>query len=193
MAPDDVTRILKDAEAGDGRAIERLFPVVYDELKQIAESHMRRERPEHTLQATALVHEAYARLMDDQDADWSSRAYFFTAAAEAMRRILIEHARSRARLKRGGGRKRLPLSVCDLADDSVDPDSILALDDALRRLEEEDARTAQVVRLRFFGGLSVEETASAMDISTRTVKREWSYARARLFKELSESDGEQNA
>ena len=169
MAPDDVTRILKDAEAGDGHAIERLFPVVYDELRQIAESHMRRERPEHTLQATALVHEAYARLMDDENADWSSRAYFFTAAAEAMRRILIEHARSRARLKRGGGRKRLPLSVCDLADDSVDPDSILALDDALRRLEEEDARTAQVVRLRFFEGMTISEIAELCEITREAV------------------------
>jgi RNA polymerase sigma factor (TIGR02999 family) len=146
---------------------------------------MHRERAGHTLQATALVHEAFVRLLGDADVAWDSRGHFYVAAAEAMRRILIEHARSRGREKRGGGRQRVPLSVVDVPASADDPEQILAVDDALRRLEGEDPDAANVVRLRFYAGLGVEETARALGKSPRTVAREWAFARAWLMDELS--------
>ncbi len=149
----------------------------------MARAQLRHERPDHSLQATALVHEAYLRLAGRGDPQWNDKAHFFHAAAEAMRRILIEHARSRARVKRGGGQKRVSLSGIDLAAEQ-DPEEVLALDDAIRRLEQQDPSVAEVVRLRFFAGLSVEETAQALGISERTVKREWAFARAWLFHAL---------
>jgi RNA polymerase sigma factor (TIGR02999 family) len=136
-----------------------------------------------TLQATALVHEAYLRLVGDRDVEWANRAHFFAAAAQAMRRILIEHARAKRGPRRGGDRRRLPTDVLDLAM-ADDPEEILAFDEAISRLENEDADAARVVQLRFFAGLSIDETASAMGVSASTVKREWAFARAYLFRTL---------
>lgn len=182
----DVTLILNELRgATRSEALERLVPVVYAELRAMAQTHLRNERPDHTLQATALVHEVYLRLLGDERPAWNRRRHFFYAAAEAMRRILIEHARKRGRVKRGGKRVRVPLTGLNLAT-THDPEEILALDDAIRRLEEQDPKAAEVVRLRFFAGLSVEETARALDLSDRTVKREWAVARAWLFRALSD-------
>lgn len=184
----DVTRIL-DGMRGESRdsAMERLFPLVYDELRTLARAHLRNERSDHTLQPTALVHEAYLRLLGGTQPPWNDRQHFFRAAAEAMRRILIEHARRRGRAKRGGTQVRVDLDSIDLARDD-DPDMVLALDEAFRRLEKEDPGAADIVRLRFYAGLSVQETAQATGQSERTVKREWAFARAWLFDALRESD-----
>ena len=165
-----------------------IFPLVYDTLKALSRRWMAHERPDHTLQPTALVHEAYVRLAGEGKARWASKGQFFQAAAEAMRRILIEHARRRGRVKRGGECRRLPVNVLDLADDA-DPEQILALDDAIRRFGEEWPDAAAIVRLRFFTGLSVSETAEALGVSPRTVDRGWAYARAWIFQELSPDDG----
>lgn len=167
-------------------ATRRLLPLVYDELRALARAQLRHERPDHTLQPTALVHEAYLRLVGGNQPPWNDRQHFFRAAAEAMRRILIEHARKRRRAKRGGGLVRVELSGVDLGVEQ-DPDRLLALDDAFRRLEQQDPEAADVVRLRFFAGLSVEETAQATGLSERTVKREWAFARAWLYDALRDS------
>jgi len=181
-----VTRLLAEIPERDDAAGE-LMPLVYEQLHAIARQRMREERAGHTLQATALVHEAYMRLVGDAAISWQSRGHFFRMAAEAMRRILIDHARKRKAHKRGGGRSALPISVVDLA--AVDdPDRILALDEALEQLEREDERAAHIVQLRFFAGLSVDDTAEAMGISRRTVMREWAFARARLFELLDTTD-----
>ena len=174
----ELTRLLR--APGDGG---ELLPLIYDELRGIASQRMGGERSDHTLQATALVHEAYVRLVDHR-AGWKDRRHFYSAAAEAMRRILIDHARKAKSQKRGGDRARLSITVAELVHHD-DPDQLLALDDALTRLDREDPRAAEVARLRFYTGLGVEETALAMDISERTVMREWSYARARLAEFLS--------
>lgn len=185
-APGDVTRLLAHLTGlSRERALEQLIPIVYSELRVMARGQLRNERAGHSLQATALVHEAYLRLLKD-DASWESRAHFFHAAAEAMRRILIEHARKRARQKRGGGRQQVSLASVYLAVEN-EPETLLALDDAIRRLEEKDARAGEVVRLRFFAGLSVEETAHTLGMSERTVKREWAVARAWLYRVLSDA------
>ena len=178
-----VSRLFTGAREGDCHAAAQLFPLVYAELRNLARQRMADERAGHTLQATALVHEVYLKLLSGESAPWASRKQFFFAAAEAMRQILIDHARARAGLKRGGGRKRVPLSVLDLATDEQPP-QILALDEAVSRLEKVSPDVAAVVRLRFYAGLTVEETAEALGISPRTLKREWTYARARLFREL---------
>ncbi|MBL8879325.1 MAG: sigma-70 family RNA polymerase sigma factor [Phycisphaerales bacterium] len=184
-APGDVTRLLAAAAAGDHAAPEQLLPLVYGELIRIARSRMTGERAGHTLQPTALVHEAYLRIVgvDNTLIDWRNRAHFYHVAAEAMRRILVDHARRRLRVKRGGGRQPAALDTLDVPADA-ESDDILALDEAICRLEERDPRAAQVVRLRYYAGLSVEDTAAALDLSPRTVKREWSFARAWLFDEL---------
>lgn len=185
----EVTRILEDAGGlTRGEVLQRLAPVVYDELRMLAAAQLGRERPGHTLQPTALVHEAYLRMVGGEHTPWEDRGHFFRAAARAMRRILIEHARSRGRKKRGGGRVRVPLEA--LGPPSWDdPDRMLALDEALRRLEGQDPRSAEVVQLRYFAGLSVRETAEALGTSERTVKREWAFARAWLRDALrSEGD-----
>ncbi len=180
----EITQILVDLRGTDRQtALGRLLPLVYGELRALARVHLRHERPDHTLQPTALVHEAYLLLLGGQDPPWNDRAHFFHAAAEAMRRILIEHARKRGRIKRGGDRVRIELTCANLGAEQ-DPEEILALDEALRRLEVRDPRSADVVRLRFFAGLSVEETAKALDMSERTVKREWSFARAWMYDAL---------
>jgi len=167
----------------DRAAADDLIELVYDQLRAIAQARMNQERAGHTLQATALVHEACQKLLGDGAPTWEDRGHFFRAAAEAMRRILIDHARKKKSAKRGGARARVPLSVVDLATDH-EPEQILELDEALRQLEREDPKAGDVVQLRFFGGLSVEETARVMGVSERTVAREWAYARARLFELL---------
>lgn len=180
-----VTRLLHDAAGGDERAAEALLPVVYDQLRRAAQNQMGRERSNHTLSATALVHEAYLRLLGDGDVSWTDRAHFYQATAIAMRRILVEHARARARIKRGGDGQRAARQVPLDGDDpalATDPQRILAFDDALQRLEAEDPTAANVVRLRFFAGLTIDETAAAMGISSSSVDREWSFARARLHR-----------
>jgi RNA polymerase sigma factor (TIGR02999 family) len=184
-----VSRILWAAEAGEPLDEEALFSLVYGELKKIAARQMAGERQGHTLQATALVHEAYLRLVKGEPLRWSNRAHFFFSAAQAMRRILVDHARKHRSEKRGGGRPRLPVNVADLAAQD-DPETILAVDQAISRLEELDARAARIVHLRFYAGLSLEETAQALQTPERTVRREWSYARVRLFRLLGEEAGE---
>jgi RNA polymerase sigma factor (TIGR02999 family) len=185
----DVTRILEElrSEGGqppDGRdVLDRLLPVLYEELRTLARAHLRRERPDHSLQATALVHEAYVRLVDARGQAWEDGPHFFRAAALAMRRLLVDHARRRGQQKRGGGMIRVTLDGSETK--AVLPlEDALALDEAILRLEEQDARMAEVVSLRFFAGLSVEETAKTMGVSERTVKREWAVARAWLFDAL---------
>jgi len=187
-AASEVTRILRaSADLGREEILSRLAPVVYDELRVIAAAQLRNERTDHSLQATALVNEAYLRLIEPARPSWEDRGHFFRAAAEAMRRILIDHARGRGRQKRGGGRVRVSLSR--VGPRSWDePERLLALDEALRRLEGQDPRAAEVVQLRYFGGLSVQETAEALGLSERTVKREWTFARAWLLDALREGD-----
>jgi RNA polymerase sigma factor (TIGR02999 family) len=191
MEPGDISQQLSAIAKGDAKAAEQLLPLVYAELRALARSRMRHERRDHTLQATELVHEAYVRLVHDAEVGWEGRGHFFGAAAEAMRRILIEHARARGRVKRGGddqGRppRKLSLTLGGVADLAAqgDPEEVFALDEAIQRLEAHDARLAQVVRLRFYAGLSVEETASALGVAPRTVKRDWTFARAWLFEAL---------
>jgi len=186
----EITAILEGA-AGLSRkeALRRLAPIVYDELRQLAAAHLRKEHPGHTLQPTALVNEAYLRLVGAAQPPWRNRGAFFGAAAQAMHRILIDHARKRMREKRGGG--AVPVSLSRAGPTSWDePERLLALDEALRRLVGVDARSAEVVKLRYFGGLSIVQTAEALGVSERTVKREWSFARAWLRRELGEA-GEQ--
>ena len=165
----------------------QLLPLVYQSLKELARQRMALERPGHTLQATALVHEAYLRLNGARNVRWAGRVPFYHAAAEAMRRILIEHARARGRLKRGAGARRLPLNLLDLAEEG-DREEILALDEAIRRLEEHTPEIAAVVRLRFYAGLTVTETAEALVMGRRSVDRAWAYARVWLYRELYDDD-----
>ena len=176
----DVTRILTVMERGDALAARELLPLVYEELKRIAAQRLVHEDPNMTLQATALVHEAYIRLVGKDDPKWHGRAYFFAAAAEAMRRILVDHARRKNAARHGGGLERMELDADLLLDDSVPPD-ILALDEALQKLAEEDPEKARLVELRYFAGLSITEAAAALEISRATAVRHWTYARAWLF------------
>ena len=163
----------------DPAAAGQLLPLVYDQLRELARARMASERKDHTLQATALVHEVYVRLVGDQEVEWASRGQFFHAAAEAMRRILIEHARKHGAAKRGGDWVRSARSVEELV--AADPSGIVSLEEAFTRFEGVDPRAAQVVRLRFYAGLSVEETAAALGVSARSVNRDWEYARAWLL------------
>ena len=184
----DVTRILSQIEEGDDQAAEELLPLVYDELRKLAAAKMAQERPDQTLQATALVHEAYIRLVDVEKAQhWDSRGHFFVAAAEAMRRILINSARDKGRLKRGGNLQRVDLDSIELAFETASED-LLALDEAIEQLAAENQECAEVVKLRFFTGMSVEEAATALGISNRTAKRHSAYARAWLFEALRSGD-----
>ena len=183
----EVTRIFAAIEGGDAHAADELLPLVYKQLTALARQRMAQERAGHTLQATALVHEAYLRLVGGQEVKWANRPHFYFAAAEAMRRILVEHARKRQRIKRGGDRRRAPIGIADLAAEQ-DFEEIVAVDDAIRRLGKEDTRAAQVVQLRFFAGLSVDDTARALDLSPRMVAREWAYARAWLHDALGSGE-----
>ncbi len=180
----DVTRILTAIERGDPRASQDLLPLVYDELRRLAQQQMNRERSDHTLQATALVHEAYMRLVDGPEPDWPCRRYFFAAAAEAMRRILIDRARAKGALKRGGRHLRLRLDQDPLASAELSGE-LLDLDEALTKLAAEDAQKAELVKLRFFAGLTMDEAAGALGISPATADRHWRYARAWLYREMS--------
>ncbi len=178
-----LTQLLRQAAEGQSQAAGRALPLVYEQLRAIARQRMSLERAGHTLQATELVHEVHQRVMGAADIRWADRAHFYHVAAEAMRRLLIEHARKRGRVKRGGERQRVPLSILDLAA-AQDEDQIVALDDALRRLEGVDGDAAEVVRLRFYAGLTLEQTAEVMDRSPRTIKRDWAFARAWLHQAL---------
>jgi RNA polymerase sigma factor (TIGR02999 family) len=174
----DITRILSAVDRGDREAARQLLPLVYDELRRLAAQRLAGEAPGHTLQATALVHEAYLRLVGPADSPlWEGRGHFFAAAAEAMRRILVESARRRGRQKRGGGRPRVELLEADLTVDDP-PDEVLAVDEALERLVVEDPQAAALVKLRYFAGLTVEEAAGSLGISRATAYRHWAYARA---------------
>jgi len=180
----EVTRILSAIEQGDPHAAERLLPLVYDELRKLAAQKLAQEKPGQTLQATALVHEAYIRLVDvDRAQQWNSRGHLFAAAAEAMHRILIEQARRKDRSKHGGGRQRVELDVVDLAVE-IPADHLLALDDALSRLAQQDAQTAQLVKLHCFAGLTIEQAAETLGLSARTAYRNWAFARAWLYREI---------
>lgn len=182
----DVTQILTELECSGPQSAERLLSLVYDELRALAARKLIHERPGQTLQATALVHEAYLRLVgDDKAKKWHGRAHFFAAAAEAMRRILINRARDKRRIKRGGGRKRLDLDQIAVVDDASD-DDVLAIDEALTRLALESQAGAELVKLRFFAGMTLGEAAEALNMARRTADREWAFARAWLFEALSE-------
>ena len=184
-----VTMLLNGAGAGDAQASADLLPLVYDRLRTLAGRKVQQERPNQTLQATSLVHEAYLRLVDSQRMQrWESRWHFFAAAAEAMRRILVENARRRGRLKRGGGRQRVDLNTLELTVDEP-PDELVALDEALTRLAHEHPEKAQLVKLRYFGGLTHAEAAEALGISTSTADRHWAYARAWLYRRMASEEG----
>ena len=182
---DAVTQVLAEWSRGDKTALDRLVPLIYPELRRIAGRYLRRERPDHTLQPTALVHEIFLQLVDQRYATWDNRAQFFAVAAQLMRRILVDHARSRQALKRGGSITKVALEIQGV-DVSADPVAaeVLAVDQALERLAEQDPDQARIVELRFFAGLTVEETAHVVRRSARTVKREWRLAKAWLFREL---------
>jgi RNA polymerase sigma factor (TIGR02999 family) len=180
----DVTRFLSAAEGGDPSAAERLLPLVYDELRKLAAARLSQEKPGQTLQATALVHEAYLRLVGGEVGQaWDSRGHFFAAAAEAMRRILIDQARAKGRKKRPSDRRRFDVDAIDVAIHAT-PDQLLAIDEAMDKLQREDPGIFELVRLRYFAGLNVEQAAAALGISLATAYRHWNYARAWLHAEL---------
>ncbi len=189
--PTQVTQILLDLGEGDPQAAAKLLPLVYEELRTLAHDRMRNEPAGLTLQPTALVHEAYLRLIGNETADWDSRGHFFAAAAEAMRRILVERARKAQRIKHGGGRERSGLDDVEVASPSDDPgaDEILALDEALRKFEAEDPQRSSVAKLRYFAGLSMEQTADLLGISRATVARHWTFAQAWLRDEVRRAAG----
>ena len=184
----EVTRLLSNWSKGDSEARDAVFPLVYDELRKLAASYLRRERSDHTLQATALVHEAYMRLVEHDHANFQNRQHFFGAAAQLMRRILVDHARGRLAAKRGSASTRVELTEA-IAMSQDQPVEMLALDESLTRLASLDLQQAQVVELRVFAGLSVEETAEVMSISPATVKREWALAKAWLLRQIQRNHG----
>ena len=186
-----VTQLLKAMREGDSRAAENLLPLVYAELHRLARSYMRRERPDHTLQATALINEAYLRLVGE-DIDWNSRAHFIGVAANVMRRVLVDYARARNAEQRGGGLIRVEMQE-ELAISPEQLDEVEQLDEALKRLEEENPRQARVVELRYFGGLSVEQIGTLLQIAPRSVKRDWALARIWLFRQLRPEEKERQA
>ena len=183
----DVTRILNEIKAGDHTAIDRLLSAVYDELRRLATRKLAQERPGQTLQPTALVHEAYLRLLGDHPVQWDNRGHFFAAAAEAMRRILVEAARRKGRLKHGGGRQRCELDEADVIALPASVD-LVALDEALEKLAQEDPTKAQLVKLRYFAGLTVEQAGELLGISRATADRYWHFARAWLYDEVRKGD-----
>ena len=183
-APPDVTALLESWSNGDPDALQRLMPLVYDELHRLARNYLRRERPDHTLQSTALVHEAYMRMVNQKTVHWQNRAHFFGVAAQSIRHILVDHARSYQTTKRGSGGHKLSLDEAIALTEARDID-LIALDDALNGLSAVDPQQGRIVELRFFGGLSIEETADVLKISPATVKRDWVMAKAWLYRNLS--------
>ncbi len=182
--PKEVTQLLQQTARGDREALDQLLPLVYKELRQIADRYLKRERADHTLQATALVHEAYLRLVDQRETEWQNRAHFFGVAAQMMRRILVDYARASQTAKRGSGSVKVSLDdVLEISEEQMG--SMLALDEALSALEQLDPQKSRIVELRFFGGLSIEETAEALGIGTATVIRQWRMAKAWLYKEVT--------
>ncbi len=182
----DVTQILTQIEQGDPKAAEQLLPLVYEELRKLAAARLAHEKPGQTVQATALVHEAYLRLVDAESAErWNSRGHFFAAAAEAMRRILVERARQKRRLRHGGGLKRFDVGQIEIAEKPLSHD-LLDLDEAIEKLSEEESMTAEVVKLRYFAGLTMQQVAEYLGISLRTANRHWAYAKAWLYQTLGE-------
>lgn len=180
----EVTQLLKESARGDRAALDELLPLVYGELRRIADRYLKHERTDHTLQPTALVHEAYLRLVDQRDVEWQNRAHFFGVAAQMMRRILVDHARAQQTAKRGSGGIKVSLEdVLEISEEQID--NMLALDEALKALEKIDPQKSRIVELRFFGGLSIEETAEALGIGTATVIRQWRMAKAWLYNEVS--------
>ena len=182
-SPKEVTRLLVDWGKGDQAALDELIPLVYDELRRVARRYMRRESQGHTLQTSALVNEAYLRLIDQNSVQWQNRAHFFGVAAQLMRRILVDHARSRLRAKRGGGVQMVSLTEQAVADKEVA--EVIALDNALKNLAEMGPRKSQIVEMKFFGGLTTEEVAEVLKVTSRTVEREWRKAKAWLNRALS--------
>jgi RNA polymerase sigma-70 factor, ECF subfamily len=187
-SPKDVTILLARLSKGDQQAAAELIPLVYDELRRLAGRYMRRERADHTLQATALVHEAYLKLVQHPPVEWQNRAHFFGIAAQLMRQILVDHARGHGREKRGGGQRAVSLEDALVFSPQMSSE-LLRLDESLQRLTKLDPRQGKIVELRFFGGLTVEETAHVLGISPKTVKRNWSLAKAWLHGELRASHG----
>jgi RNA polymerase sigma factor (TIGR02999 family) len=187
LTPDEVTELLAECRLGNREAFERLIPILYDELRRIAARYLRSERPGHTLQPTALVHEAYLRLCDQQDVQWQNRAHFLGCAAQVMRNLLVDHARARRAAKRGGGERKLTLSAAALLSREPELD-LVALDEALRALEGIDPVRGRVVELPYFAGLGVEQTAEVLGIAPATVKRHWTTARAWLRRELGRGE-----
>ncbi|MBC8144692.1 MAG: sigma-70 family RNA polymerase sigma factor [bacterium] len=185
-ASDSITRLLEHARAGDAAALDSLLPLVYDELLRLARAQLRSERQGHTLNTTALVHEAYIKLVDQQSSQWQSRGHFFAVAAMAMRRILVNYARAKHRQKRGGHAPHVPIDDTLVIVAEERADVIVALDDALNRLTEVNARAGKVVECRYFAGLSIEETADALEISAMTVKRDWLLAKTWLRREIGD-------
>jgi RNA polymerase sigma factor (TIGR02999 family) len=185
VSPSDVTQLLVDWRNGDQAALGKLMPLVYDELRRLAEHYLRRERPDHTLQATALVHEAYLRLVDKDHPNWQNRAHFFAVAAQLMRRILVDHARRHHYVKRGGGAPNVSLDEAIMVSNERGAE-LIALDEALTGLAAMDERKSRVIELRFFGGLTVEDTAEVMDLSTATVINETRLARAWLYRQINQ-------
>jgi len=183
----DVTRILNAIEHGDEKASEKLLPLVYEELRLLAAKKMSQEPPGQTLQATALVHEAYIRLVGSEGRNWNSRMHFFYAAAEAMRRILIDNARRKQRLKRGGGQQKIDLEDAEIAIEECSED-LIALDEALAKLARTDKVKADLVKLRYFAGLTLEQAAGILELSQTTAKRHWTYARAWLYRQIAASN-----
>ncbi|MBM4024970.1 MAG: sigma-70 family RNA polymerase sigma factor [Planctomycetes bacterium] len=183
----DVTRILTAIERGDTGATDELLPLVYEELRVLAAQRLSQERPGQTLQATPLVHEAYLRLVGDQPQTWNSRGHFFAAAAEAMRRIVVENARRKRRQKHGDGLKRVDFDKIEAAAEEL-PENVLALDEALARLSEEDPLAAELVKMRYFAGLTLAQTAQALGVSPRTADRCWAYAKAWLYHEIAKGE-----
>ena len=186
-SPEDVTKLLVDWGNGDGAALEKLMPLVYDELRRLAARYLQKERPDHTIQATALVHEAYMRLVDQREVRWQNRSHFFAIAAQMMRRVLVNYAVAQQAEKRGG--KKIKISLADLADLPDEKNlEIVALNAALDKLAAMDERKSRLVELRFFGGLTMEETAEVMGVSLATAKRDWTMARAWLYREIRKEE-----
>ena len=187
MASKEVTQVLAELTRGDAGSASRLLPFVYEELRGLADRYLREERPDHTLQGTALVHEAFLRLVDQKDVKWQNRAHFYRVAAMAMRRILVNHARDRKRIKRGGKKRKLSLDDMDAQAELREPD-LLALDEALTELGSLDERKARIVELRYFAGFTFEESARILEISTAQLKREWTLAKTWLLREVRGGD-----